>query len=255
VPPTLIESELFGHVRGAFTDAKSARDGLFVQADGGTLFLDEVGELPLEMQPKLLRALQERRVRPVGATSEVPFDARIVTATNRDLELAVAENTFREDLLYRIDVVRVELPPLRARGGDVLLLAQHFIDQLGGQDDVPADRPRVQGIDPGAAEKLLSYEWPGNVRELENCIERAIALARLDRIVVDDLPPKVRDFQPKHVVVSAEDPDQLLALDEVERRYIARVLELLGGNKSQAARVLGVDRRTLYRRLARHGLA
>jgi two-component system response regulator HydG len=255
VPPTLIESELFGHVRGAFTDAKTARDGLFVQADGGTLFLDEVGELPLEMQPKLLRALQERRVRPVGASSEIPFDARIVTATNRDLEAAVADGTFREDLLYRIDVVRVELPPLRARGGDVLLLAQHFIDKLGATDDGRAEHPRVQGIDPGAAEKLLSYEWPGNVRELENCIERAIALARLDRIVVDDLPPKVRDFQPRHVVVSAEDPDQLLALDEVERRYIARVLELLGGNKSQAARVLGVDRRTLYRRLARHGLA
>jgi len=251
VPPTLIESELFGHVRGAFTDAKTARDGLFVQADGGTLFLDEVGELPLELQPKLLRALQERKVRPVGSESEVPFDIRIITATNRDLEYLTVEGTFREDLLYRLDVVRLELPPLRARGSDVLLLAQHFIDKMAktrGGDS------KVKGVAPEAAEKLRAYDWPGNVRELENCIERAMALARGDRIVIEDLPTKIRQFTPKQIVASANDPDEILTLDELARRYIGRVLQLLDGNKTRAAQVLGVDRRTLYRRLERHGL-
>jgi DNA-binding NtrC family response regulator len=252
VPATLIESELFGHVRGAFTDAKTSRDGLFVEAHGGTLFLDEIGDLPLEMQPKLLRALQERRVRPVGGQQEIEFDARVVAASNRDLEDAAKTGDFREDLLYRIDVVRVELPPLRARGRDVLLLAQHFIDTFVAQDP-RSDRPSLT-LAPGAAERLLGYDWPGNVRELENCMERAVALARDDRIRVEDLPRKLREYSVKHVVVSTEDPQQLLPLDEVERRYITRVLELMGGNKSKAARVLGMDRRSLYRRLARHGL-
>jgi DNA-binding NtrC family response regulator len=252
VPPTLIESELFGHMRGAFTDAKNDHEGLFAQANGGTLFLDEVGELPLDMQPKLLRVLQERKVRPVGGRKEIDLDVRILTATNRDLETAVAESRFREDLLYRIDVVRVELPALRERGRDILLLAQHFAEKsaaaMGKADQgTPA-------IDPTVAERLLNYDWPGNVRELENCMDRAVALARGNRIVVEDLPQKVRDHQAKDVVVSTEDPRRLMTLEELERRYISRVLEMLGGNKTQAARVLGVDRRTLYRRLARHGL-
>jgi DNA-binding NtrC family response regulator len=252
VPPTLIESELFGHVRGAFTDAKTSREGLFEQAQHGTIFLDEVGELPIEMQPKLLRALQERRVRPVGGSKEIELDVRIITATNRDLESAAAEGRFREDLLYRIDVVRVDLPPLRARGHDILLLAQHFIEENTKSPGSRHTTPPT--IDPVVAERLLAYEWPGNVRELQNCIERAVALARGDTITVEELPQKIRDFQAKHVVVSTEDPRQLMTLDELERRYITRVLELLGGNKTQAARALGVDRRTLYRRLARHGL-
>jgi two-component system response regulator HydG len=244
VPPTLLESELFGHTKGAFTDAKRSREGLFVQADSGTLFLDEVGELPLEMQPKLLRALQERRVRPVGGDSEVTFDARIVTATNRDLESDVEAGRFREDLLYRIDVVRIELPPLRARGRDVLLLAQHFL-----QRHTSSGNAKVVGISEPAAEKLLSYDWPGNVRELENCVERAVALARFDQITVEDLPRKVREHHADRVLISTEDPSELLTLEQLEQRYIAKVLTLMGGNKSQAAKVLGLDRRTLYRRL------
>jgi two-component system response regulator HydG len=245
VPENLLESELFGHVKGAFTDARRTREGLFAQADGGTLFLDEVGELPLPMQPKLLRAIQERRVRPVGGDSELEFDARIVTATNRDLESEVDEGRFREDLFYRIDVVRIEMPPLRARGKDVLLLAQHFLEQYS--------EGKVSGLAEGAAEKLLSYDWPGNVRELENCIERAAALARYDQITVDDLPKKIRDHRSDHVLISTEDPAELLTLEQLEERYIRKVLELMGGNKSQAARALGLDRRTLYRRLEKFG--
>jgi len=249
VPANLIESELFGHARGAFTDAKTSRDGLFVEASSGTLFLDEIGELPIEVQPKLLRALQERCVRPVGGTKEVPFDARVVAATNRDLEDEVEGGRFREDLLYRIDVVRLELPPLRMRGRDVLLLAQAFMERYADQGN-----REVRQLDPAAAERLLSYDWPGNVRELENCIERAVALARLDRITLEDLPRKIREHRPERVVLTADDPEDLPTLDELERRYIGKVLGAMGGNKSQAAKILGLDRRTLYRRLEKHNI-
>jgi len=248
LPPGLVESELFGHARGAFTGARDARDGLFVQAKGGTLFLDEIGELPPEVQPKLLRALQERKVRPVGGTQEVELDVRLVTATNRDLAAEVEAERFREDLLYRIDVVRVELPPLRMRGRDVLLLAQSFIERHAAQG-----QREVRGLDPAAAELLLGYDWPGNVRELENCMERAVALTRHDRIMPIDLPTKVREHQTKTVVVATDDPDDLPTLEDLERRYIGRVLEITAGNKSHAARILGVERRTLYRRLDKYG--
>src|SRR5690606_2490159 len=247
VPETLLESELFGHAKGAFTDARQARTGLFVQASGGTLFLDEVGEMPLGMQPKILRSLQERRVRPVGGNTEVPFDARLITATNRDLETEVAERRFREDLYYRINVVRIEVPPLRARGNDILLLAQHFIERAAQRSG-----KSVVGLVSAAAEKLLSYDWPGNVRELENCIERAVALTRFDQVTVEDLPEKVRNYQSSHIVVASDDPNELLPMQEVERRYIQRVLKSVGGNKTQAAKVLGFDRRTLYRKLDRY---
>jgi len=250
VPETLLESELFGHAKGAFTDARQSRTGLFVQASGGTLFLDEVAELPLGMQPKLLRSLQERKVRPVGGNSEVPFDARLVTATNRDLETEVSEKKFREDLYYRINVVRVEVPPLRARGNDVLLLAQHFIERAASRAN-----KNVVGLVSAAAEKLLGYEWPGNVRELENCMERAVALTRFDQITVEDLPEKIRDYQSSHMVVASDDPSDLLNMNEVERRYIQRVLKAVAGNKTQAAKLLGFDRRTLYRKLDRYGLS
>ena len=248
VPASLVESELFGHAKGAFTGAREDRVGLFVRADGGTLFLDEVGELPPEIQPKLLRALQERRVLPVGGNEEQPFDARVITATNRNLEEEVEEGRFREDLLYRLDVVRLELPPLRARGRDILLLAQAFVERFSAR----ADRDPT-ALGPEVAEKLLAYDWPGNVRELENCIERAVALAK-DAIVVADLPAKVREHVSDRVVVDVEDPAEMPTLDELERRYIARVLRALGGNKTQAAKVLGLDRRTLYRRLEKHGI-
>ena len=244
VPATLIESELFGHIRGAFTDASSSRRGLFAEANGGTLFLDEIGELPPALQPKLLRALQERKIRPVGGDGEVAYDARIVTATNRDLEADVEAGRFREDLLYRIDVVRIELPPLRMRGRDVLLLAQSFVEHFATQSGRAVDQ-----IDPAAAQRLLDYAWPGNVRELENCIERAVAMARLDRIIVDDLPDKVREHLPERIVLADADSTGLPTLEELERRYIARVMKAMGGNKTRAARTLGLDRRTLYRRL------
>ncbi|WAM27452.1 sigma-54-dependent transcriptional regulator [Myxococcus sp. NMCA1] len=246
MPEALLESELFGHAKGAFTDAKAARTGLFVQANGGTLFLDEVGELPLTLQPKLLRALQERTVRPVGGDTEVPFDARIVAATNRDLELAVEEDRFREDLYYRLNVIGVELPPLRARGNDVLALSQRFIEQFASRTG-----KRVLGLSPAAAQRLLAYGWPGNVRELQNCLERAVALTSFEEITVDDLPERVRNYSQPRVVPETQDASELVTLEQLERRYIHRVLEAVGGSRTLAARILGVDRKTLYRKLER----
>jgi two-component system response regulator HydG len=246
VPPTLLESELFGHARGAFTDAKSERAGLFVQANHGTLFLDEIGELPLEIQPKLLRALQERTVRPVGANAEVAFDARIIAASHRDLEDEVEEKRFREDLYYRINVVRVRVPALRERDGDVLELANHFLLQHASR----SGKERI-GLSPEVAKKLMDYRWPGNVRELENCIARAVAFARYDTLAVDDLPEKIRSYESDRFVVSANDEMDIVTLVELERRYVKRVLALFNGNKSRAAQVLGIDRRTLYRKAER----
>lgn len=248
LPETILESELFGHVRGAFTDAKSAKPGLLVSAGRGTLLLDEIGEMTPSMQVKLLRALQERRVRPVGGEQEVPFDARIVVATNRDLESDVAENRFRADLYYRINVVRVHVPPLRSRGNDILLIAQAFIERFARQSE-----HAVTGLSSQAAAKLLAYDWPGNVRELQNCIERAVALTQFEQIMPDDLPEKVRDHRPSHLVFHTDNPEELLTLDELERRYVLRVLRSMNGNKTMAAQVLGLDRRTLYRRLERYG--
>jgi two-component system response regulator HydG len=250
VPETLLESELFGHAKGAFTDAKAARAGLFLQASGGTLFLDEIGETPIGVQAKLLRVLQERMVRPVGGDHEIPFDVRVVAATNRDLEAAVEKGRFREDLLWRIQVVRVELPPLKLRGNDILVLAQHAIDRFAR-----AAGKQVVGLSPAAAQKLMAYEWPGNVRELNNAIERAIALTRYEELTVDDLPERVRDYRSTQLVVSAEDPEVMPPMEEVERRYVLRVLEAVHGNKALAARVLGFDRKTLYRKLERYGIA
>jgi DNA-binding NtrC family response regulator len=244
VPESLFESELFGHTKGAFTDAKSARSGLFLQASGGTLFLDEIGETPLAVQAKLLRVLQERTVRPVGGDHEIPFDVRVVAATNRDLEAAVEEGRFRQDLLWRVQVVRVELPPLKARGNDVLMLAQAALERFAR-----AAGKRVVGISPAAAQKLLGYSWPGNVRELHNAIERAVALTRYEELTVDDLPERVRDYHSSQFIVAGEDPELLPPMEEVERRYVLRVLDSVHGNKALAARILGFDRKTLYRKL------
>jgi DNA-binding NtrC family response regulator len=250
MPETLLESELFGHVKGAFTDARATRPGLFVEANGGTLFLDEIGEMPITMQPKLLRALQERTVRPVGGQTEVPFDVRVVTATNRDLESEIEAKRFREDLYYRVNVVRIDVPPLRARAHDGLLLAQYFIDRFAARS-----RKKVTGLSPAAAEKLLAYDWPGNVRELENCIECAVTMTRFELIAVDDLPARVRDARGSlSSSAPVEEPLELVSMDEIERRYILRVLKAVGGNKSQAASVLGFDRRTLYRKLKHYGM-
>jgi DNA-binding NtrC family response regulator len=248
MPESLLESELFGHVKGAFTDARAARSGLFVKATGGTLFLDEVAEMPPGMQAKLLRALQERTVRPVGGDAEVSFDARIVAATNRELETEVAERRFREDLFYRINVVHVRVPPLRERENDVLLLAQSFLERCQARGT-----PRVVGLKSAAAERLVSYAWPGNVRELQNCIERAVALSEFDHLGVDDLPERIRRFKSSMVPIDASHPSASLSLEEVEHQHVVQVLDALGGNKALAARQLGVDRRTLYRKLERWG--
>ena len=248
MPEALLESELFGHTRGAFTDAHAARRGLFLEADKGTLFLDEIGDCPLALQPKLLRAIEERRVRPVGAEKEVAFDVRIVTATNRDLETAITERRFRADLYFRINVMQLDLPPLRARGTDILLMAQHFVERFATRAG-----KRVTGLARGAAERLLSYAWPGNVRELRNAIERAVALTRYEKISVDDLPERIRAYTNSQVILGIDDARELVSLEEVERRYILHVLKTVAGNKAAAARALGIDRRTLYRKLDSYG--
>jgi len=225
-------------------DARQRRDGLLVSAEGGTLLLDEIGDMPLALQAKLLRAIEERTVRALGSNHEVPFDVRIIAATNRDLEAAVEQGRFREDLFYRVNVIHLELPPLRSRSGDVLLLAQAFLGELA----VRSGRP-IAKFSAAAAEKLAAYDWPGNVRELRNCVERAVTLSHSPLVDVQDLPRKVRDFQPGHVLIAGDDPSELMPLEEVERRYIARVIAACGGNKSKAARILGIGRKTLYRHL------
>jgi two-component system response regulator HydG len=199
------------------------------------------------MQAKILRALQERKVRPLGSTQEVSFDARVITASNRDLEAEVAEKRFREDLYYRINVVRIDVPPLRARGNDVLLLAQYFLDRAAARSGKSVTR-----LGRLVADQLVNYDWPGNVRELENCMERAVALARYDEITLDDLPAKIREHRPTEVYSPSDDPKDLPAMHIVEERYIRKVLTAVGGNKTLAAKVLGFDRRTLYRKLERY---
>jgi two-component system response regulator HydG len=247
VPVNLLESELFGHVRGAFTGANAPHAGLLLKASGGTLLLDEIGDMPLEMQTKLLRAIQERTVRPVGSTEEISFDARILTATHRDLRAEIAAKRFREDLYYRICVVKLPVPPLRARAGDVLRLAMHFLRRF-------ADRSNrgEMVLSPQVAAKLVAYDWPGNVRELENCMEQAVALARLDCLSTEDLPENVNAYHGAPFSLSPGQPDEILTLEEVDRRYIDRALVLLDGNKTRVADLLGLDRRTLYRRLEKY---
>ena len=262
VPDALLESELFGHVRGAFTDARSARTGLFVQAHGGTLLLDEIGDMPLPLQVKLLRVLQERRVRPVGAESEIEVDVRVMAATHRSLAEIAANGQFREDLLFRLDVIRLTIPPLRERGNDVLLLAQGFVTRFAERFDKP-----MQGITAEAARRLLAHTWPGNVRELQNCMERAVVLAEADQVRLVDLPDTVRAALPTTTssarapaLVSAPAvpprvpaPDGLEPLADVEQRPLRHVLQAVGGNRSRAAEVLGIDRKTLYRKLEAWG--
>jgi two-component system response regulator HydG len=244
IPEALLESELFGHVKGAFTDARSARRGLFLKAHGGTIFLDEIADMPPGMQSKLLRVLQDRTVRAVGGDREEAYDARLIAATNRDIEIEVEQRRFREDLFYRINVIRIDLPPLAARGRDILLLAQHFIARAGAQFSRP-----VRGLSSAAAAKLLDYGWPGNVRELENCIEGAVALTRNEELTVDDLPEIIRDYRNTDLSIPTVDGGELLPLEEVERRHILRVLKSVGGSKAAAAAVLGLHPSTLYRKL------
>lgn len=250
MPETLLESELFGHTKGAFTDARSARAGLFVQANGGVLFLDEMGEMPKVLQAKLLRVLQEHVVRPLGSDKEIAFDARVIAATHRDLETDVAEGRFREDLYFRLNVLEVKLPPLRSRGADILLLAQDFVRRISERDGRP-----IRGIDPECARRLLEYSWPGNVRELANVVERAVALARYDLITTNELPDRIRQFAPSHVIVAGDAPEDFVKIEEVERRYIIRVLEATNGHRTKTAQILGLDRKTLYNKLRLYGMA
>jgi DNA-binding NtrC family response regulator len=239
IPANLIESELFGHVKGAFTDARSDRNGLFYYAQGGTLFLDEVGELPLPMQSKLLRVLEERKIRPVGSEREVQVDARIIAASNRSLASEVAAGRFRQDLFYRLDVVNITIPPLRERPEDVPILARYFIDQLAIQLGVPP-----VPVTPDIARRLMAYSWPGNARELRNLVERTLILGHF--------PPERKTASEASAAGPVEVAPVPLdsTLDQVEKAHILRVLESVGGNKSEAARRLGVSRKTLERKCA-----
>jgi DNA-binding NtrC family response regulator len=243
---TLLESELFGHVRGAFTGAVVNKKGLFEEADGGTCFLDEIGDISAAMQAKLLRVLQEHEIKRVGGTDTIKIDVRIVAATNKNLEELVEEKKFREDLFYRLNVVTIHLPPLRERAEDIPLLADHFLRKYMGEN-----KKNVSQISPEAMEFLLTYGWPGNVRELENVIERSVTLSHRSVILPDDLPRRIRAERKGDL---AQTLPSHLPLAELEKMYIQKILEEAGGNKKKAADILGIDRRTLYRMAARFGL-
>ena len=241
LPPTLVESELFGVRRGAFTDAKEDRAGAFVAAGDGTLFLDEVGELPLEIQAKLLHVLENGRVRPLGSTADVPIRARLIAATNRPLETLLSEGHFRQDLYYRLNIIRIEVPPLRERSEDVVPLVDLFLNRACERQS----RSFI-GVSAAAMRRLVAYHWPGNARELANVIERAVVLCDHDTLLPEDFDvPKNGGVE----ALLAQGADGNIPLEEIERAYVRRVLEEHGGNKAGAARVLGINRRTLYRKL------
>ena len=245
LPDTLLESELFGHRKGAFTGADADREGLFASAGGGTLFLDEVGETSPSMQVSLLRALQDRVVRPLGSTVEVEVDVRILAATNRDLDRLVEEGAFREDLYYRLRVVTMEIPPLRERPEDILVLAQQLISRTCNAHSCGPCSLSSEVLD-----RLQAYPWPGNVRELDNAIERAVILAEgQPRIEVSDLPPEIRSsFPPRN-----HQTDGILTLEEMERRHILATLDRLDGHRKRTAQALGIGENTLWRKLKRYG--
>lgn len=240
--PTLIESELFGYVKGAFTGAAQSKQGLLAIAEGGTVFLDEVGELPIDLQAKLLRAIQEKEIRPVGGTKQIPINVRILAATNRDLEQAVAQGTFRRDLYFRLNVLSLRIPPLRERRQDIPLLAAHFLERqarASGQERTLAD---------DALKTMLGYDWPGNVRELENCLERACALTTGPIIHVRDLPTDIHSAPAAMTSTTAGSP-KIIPMTELEKQTILGTIAQLNGDKLLAARLLGIGKTTLYRKL------
>jgi len=245
VPETLLESELFGYVRGAFTGAAASKLGLFEEADGGTLLLDEIAEMPAALQVKLLRALQSGEVRRLGATQAVTIDVRVIAATNGDLATRISQGSFREDLFYRLNVIQVTLPPLRDRREDIPALAEYFLGRAA------AKLGRTLRLSPGALERLLRYPWPGNVRELENALERAAILARAENIEPEDLPPHVAAGL--HLGASPALPGQI-TLADAERVHILQTLERFGRNHSGAAEALGIGRTTLWRKLKEYGI-
>jgi two-component system, NtrC family, response regulator AtoC len=244
--PTLMESELFGHEKGSFTGALKSKAGLFQAANGGTIFLDEIGELPLEMQAKLLRVLQEKEVRPVGSNDKVPVDVRVIAATNRDLESAYRAGTFRKDLYFRLDVVTIRLPSLRERRSDIPQLVHCFLDRYA-----PGESMQVT---PAAMKIFLQYDWPGNVRELENCITRAVALGDHKTIDVADLPPAILEAQGPGLATPDAAALSTTALSDLERMTILRVFEQAGGDKALAGKMLGISRATIYRKLKRYNI-
>jgi two-component system response regulator AtoC len=245
--PTLIESELFGHEKGAFTGAIRPKQGLFQAANGGTIFLDEIGELPLDLQAKLLRVLQDKLVRPVGSNHSEKVDVRVIAATNRDLEAGYKAGTFRKDLYFRLNVVTVYLPSLRERKSDIPSLVQYFLDRYS------TNKHSIE-IAPAALHCLLQYEWPGNVRELENCIERAVALGDGELIEVDDLPPAMQASAPRKTASAAAQSYDSNDLEDIERATIQRVFDQVHGDKLLAGRMLGISRATLYRKIKRYNI-
>jgi two-component system, NtrC family, response regulator AtoC len=244
--PTLMESELFGHEKGSFTGALKTKAGLFQAANGGTIFLDEIGELPLELQAKLLRVLQEKEVRPVGSNSKIPVDVRVIAATNRDLEASYREGLFRKDLYFRLNVVAINAPSLRERRSDIPQLAHCFLDRYAPGEGIQ--------ITPAAMKSFLQYDWPGNVRELENCIARAVALGDHHMIDASDLPPALSELQEKGSEGGDSAAVSTTALADLERMTILRVFEKAGGDKALTGRMLGISRATLYRKLKQYNI-
>jgi len=246
--PTLIESELFGHVKGAFTGAIRAKDGLLTAADGGTVFLDEIGELPIDLQAKLLRALQEKEIRPVGGTRAIPVNVRVLAATNRELEEAVQQGSFRRDLYFRLNVLTLRVPPLRERKQDIPLLAGHILDRVTRTTGVQ------RNISDDALRLMLNYEWPGNVRELENCLERACALTTGATIRIENLPTALQNFHAKEPMVPVPvESNGIAPLAELEKQAILHAITKLHGDKLEAAKQLGIGKTTLYRKLKEYG--
>ena len=241
--PTLIESELFGYVKGAFTGAVQNKQGLLEAADSGSIFLDEIGDLPIDLQAKLLRALQEREIKPVGSTERVTISARVIAATNRDLEGAVRSGSFRQDLFFRLNVVQIKLPPLRERNTDIPLLVNAFLEKF------TQTGTRINTISSDAMARLIAYDWPGNVRELENAIERAVALSSGPILQIADLPSSLQFGSSDRF----PEKDEMMPLEELERRAILRALRESGGDKLAAARMLGIGKTTLYRKLKEYG--
>jgi len=244
---TLLDSQLFGHRRGAFTGAIADHNGVFQTANGGTLFLDEIAEIPLSLQVKFLRAIQEKEVMPLGLNRSIKVDVRIIAASNRDLEDAVRKGTFREDLFYRLNVVPIHLPPLRERREDIPLLIEHFVSTFSTEYKVEPKK-----IAPEAMEKLNAYPWPGNIRELQNMIERMFALSRSSEITLADLPGSIAGFEEKPPQFS--DLVELPTLEDMERSLIGAALRKSQGNKNEAARLLAIDRQRLYRKIEKYQL-
>ena len=254
LPETLLESELFGHEKGAFTGAVSARQGRFQQAHDGTIFLDEIAEMPLPLQSKILRVLQEREFQPVGSSKTINVNTRIVTATNKNLQEEIQANRFREDLYYRINVVSLTAPALRERRDDIPLLADHFLKRFGEKN-----KKALQGFTPKAMDLLVRHDWPGNIRELENAIERAVIMARGQRITPEEFPAPLRGPEPKwsepaaEAPVQAADPPVERSLKQLEKETILRTLAENGGNRTRTANILGISRRTLQLKLKEYG--